>query len=50
MPHNKDFGLDKFEHYGTLTYVDDEGKIHEEKVESVKGIMAEYMMTYTKQL
>lgn len=37
MPHNKDFGLDKFEHYGTLTYVDNEGKIHEEKVETVKG-------------
>jgi predicted dehydrogenase len=37
MPDNKDFGVDKFEHYGILTYVDDNGEIHEEKVESVKG-------------
>lgn len=37
MPTNKDFGIDSFEHYGTLTYVDEEGTIHEEKVKSVNG-------------
>ena len=37
MPTNKDFGVDSFNHYGTLTYIDDEGIIHEEKVKSVKG-------------
>jgi Predicted dehydrogenases and related proteins len=37
MPENKDFGIDTFEHYGVLTYVDDNGDIHEEKVKSVKG-------------
>lgn len=37
MPTNKDFGIDTFEHYGTLTYIDEEGTIHEEKVKSVNG-------------
>lgn len=37
MPTNEDFGLDKPEHYGTLTYIDDEGKYHEEKVISERG-------------
>lgn len=37
MPHNKDFGVDSLEHYGTLTYVDNDGHVHEEKVESVNG-------------
>lgn len=37
MPHNKDFGIDSLEHYGTLTYVDDNGHVHEEKVKSVNG-------------
>ena len=37
MPTNKDFGIDSFEHYGTLTYIDEEGTIHEEKVKSVNG-------------
>lgn len=37
MPDNKDFGEDKLEHYGVLTYIDEEGTIHEEKVKSVKG-------------
>lgn len=37
MPTNKEFGIDTFEHYGTLTYIDDEGIIHEEKVKSVDG-------------
>ncbi|MNB87599.1 putative oxidoreductase YhhX [compost metagenome] len=32
-----DFGLDSPEHYGTLTYQDDEGHYHEEKVVSAKG-------------
>ncbi|WP_066894607.1 oxidoreductase [Clostridium nigeriense] len=37
MPNNKDFGLDTFDHYGTLTFIDEEGTIHEEKVKSVDG-------------
>ncbi|WP_234122502.1 oxidoreductase [Clostridium hydrogenum] len=37
MPENKDFGVDTFEHYGVLTYVDSNGDMHEEKVKSVKG-------------
>lgn len=32
-----DFGIDLPEHYGTLTYMDDEGQYHEEKVVSAKG-------------
>ena len=30
------------QHYGVLTYYDDEGKYHEETVESVKGDYAYY--------
>lgn len=37
MPTNEDFGMDSPEHYGVLTYIDDEGKYHEEKVVSEKG-------------
>ncbi|GIN58000.1 oxidoreductase [Lederbergia ruris] len=37
MPDNKDFGVDTIKHYGTLTYMDEEGTIHEEKVKSVNG-------------
>ncbi|WP_315108971.1 oxidoreductase [Clostridium intestinale] len=37
MPGNTDFGVDKLSHYGILTYVDDEGTIHEETVKSVNG-------------
>ncbi len=37
MPTHSDFGVDTLEHYGILTYVDDAGNYHEEKVESVKG-------------
>ena len=37
MPNNKDFGMDMPEHYGTITYIDDEGKYHEEKVVSERG-------------
>ncbi|SET16540.1 Predicted dehydrogenase [Salinibacillus kushneri] len=37
MPDNKDFGVDTLNHYGVLTYVDDEETIHEEKVKSVNG-------------
>lgn len=37
MPENADFGIDLPEHYGTLTYVDSEGKYHEEKVISEVG-------------
>lgn len=37
MPENKDFGIDTFNHYGILTYIDDRGIIHEEKVPSVNG-------------
>ncbi|OCA83152.1 NAD(P)-dependent oxidoreductase [Bacillus sp. FJAT-27225] len=37
MPDKKDFGVDTIEHYGVLTYIDEEGTIHEEKVKSVNG-------------
>ena len=37
MPDNADFGMDSPEHYGVLTYVDDQGVYHEEKVVSEKG-------------
>ncbi|MBF2346267.1 oxidoreductase [Listeria seeligeri] len=37
MPSNEDFGIDLPEHYGTLTYVDDAGVWHEEKVISEVG-------------
>lgn len=37
MPDNADFGIDLPEHYGVLTYVDDNGVYHEEKVVSEKG-------------
>lgn len=32
-----DFGIEPPERYGTLTYVDDQGVLHEEKVETVHG-------------
>ncbi|MDQ0222154.1 Gfo/Idh/MocA family oxidoreductase [Streptococcus moroccensis] len=37
MPTNPDFGLDFPEHYGTLTYIDDQGQYREEKVISEVG-------------
>ena len=37
MPNHDDFGKDLPEHYGTLTYYDDQGSYHEEKVPSVQG-------------
>ena len=37
MPNNADFGIDLPEHYGILTYIDDAGNYHEEKVVSAKG-------------
>jgi len=37
MPGNKDFGVDTLSHYGLITYVDEEGTVHEEKVKSVNG-------------
>lgn len=37
MPTNADFGLDLPQHYGTLTYMDDNGSYHEEKVPSEAG-------------
>ncbi|WP_086347241.1 oxidoreductase [Candidatus Enterococcus clewellii] len=37
MPDNEDFGIDLPEHYGVLTYVDDDGIYHEEKVVSEIG-------------
>lgn len=36
-PGNPDFGIDLPEHYGTLTYYDDDGGYHEEKVVSEVG-------------
>lgn len=37
MPTHEDFGLDLPEHYGVLTYLDDEKNYHEEKVVSEVG-------------
>ncbi len=37
MPDHADFGIDQPENYGTLTYVDDAGRYHEEKVVSEVG-------------
>lgn len=37
LPTNADFGKDTPNHYGILTYYDDEGIFHEEKVPSVDG-------------
>lgn len=37
MPDNEDFGIDLPEHYGVLTYVDEDGIYHEEKVVSEVG-------------
>lgn len=37
MPTNADFGIDLPEHYGTLTYIDNVGSYHEEKVISEVG-------------
>lgn len=42
LPNNEDFGIDLPEHYGTLTYVDDKGEYHEEKVASVIGDYGRY--------
>lgn len=40
MPSNPDFGQDNPEHYGVLTYIDDKGIYHEEKVVSEIGSYA----------
>lgn len=37
MPENADFGIDLKEHYGTFTYVDENGVYHEEKIISEVG-------------
>ncbi|WEV57061.1 Gfo/Idh/MocA family oxidoreductase [Ligilactobacillus acidipiscis] len=37
MPDHADFGVDQPEQYGILTYIDDQGKYHEEKVVSEVG-------------
>lgn len=37
MPNNKDFGVDLPEHYGLITYVDENNNYHEEKVISEVG-------------
>ena len=37
MPDNKDFGKDRTEEFGTITYYDEEGDFHEEKVKTVDG-------------
>lgn len=41
LPNHPDFGIDLPEHYGTLTYLDDEGNYHEEKVISEIGDYSE---------
>jgi len=42
MPDNPDFGLDTPEDYGTLTWLDDDGVFHEEKVVTVPGDYSRY--------
>lgn len=42
MPDHDDFGLDRPQDYGTLTYYDDHGRYHEEKVISEVGDYAYY--------
>ena len=42
MPFNTDFGQDSPEDYGTLTYYDDQGSYHEEKVVTERGDYARY--------
>ncbi|WP_056995693.1 Gfo/Idh/MocA family oxidoreductase [Limosilactobacillus equigenerosi] len=37
LPDHDDFGLDQPQHYGTLTYYDDQGQYHEEAVPTVPG-------------
>ncbi|MGG5318092.1 Gfo/Idh/MocA family oxidoreductase [Enterococcus sp. AZ072] len=37
LPNHEDFGIDRPEHYGVLTYLDDEKVYHEEKVVSEVG-------------
>lgn len=37
MPTNKDFGVDTINDYGVLSYYDEAGEYHEEKVKSEKG-------------
>lgn len=37
LPNHEDFGIDLPEHYGVLTYLDDENHYHEEKVVSEVG-------------
>ncbi|AXQ78631.1 NAD(P)-dependent oxidoreductase [Streptococcus chenjunshii] len=45
MPDRPDFGLDYPEHYGNLTYIDEAGTYHEEKVVSEVG---DYSQFYEK--
>lgn len=42
MPTHPDFGLDRPEDYGVLSYIDDAGVFHEETVMSVRGDYARY--------
>lgn len=42
MPDHADFGLDRPEHYGTVTYLDEAGNYHEEKVISEVGDYSEF--------
>ena len=42
MPEHEDFGVDRPEDYGLLTYYDETGRYHEEKVVSEKGSYACY--------
>lgn len=42
MPDHNDFGVDLPEHYGVLTYVDNNGDYREEKVKSAQGDYSRY--------
>lgn len=42
MPDHSDFGLDTPDEYGTLTWIDNDGSYHEEKVPSERGDYGRY--------
>lgn len=45
LPDHADFGLDRPEDYGSLTYLDDQGNYHQEKVVSEVGDYSLYYQT-----
>ena len=48
MPDHEDFGIDLPEHYGVLTYIDEQGDYHEEKVISESVIIVASTKAFTR--